>query len=72
VEDGVIGKADRIINVFAAKPMVLMINKKPVQIHENDTIELFRGAQPPRTRILRSTTFASNLERLAAYAAAVK
>lgn len=72
VQEGIIGKADRIVNVYAAKPMVLMINKKPVQISENDTIELFQGPQPPRTRILRSSVFAGNLETLAAYVAALQ
>lgn len=69
VQEGVIGKSDRVVNVFVAQPMVLMVNKKPIVLGENDTVELFRGAQPPRTRILRSTTFAANLETLAAYAA---
>ncbi|MCS7023731.1 MAG: pectate lyase [Bryobacteraceae bacterium] len=71
VEEGVIGKADRLFQVFAAKPMLLMVNRKPIQISENDTVELFLGSQPPRTRILRSTTFAANLEALAAYVAAL-
>ncbi|MBV6434410.1 MAG: hypothetical protein IANPNBLG_04663 [Bryobacteraceae bacterium] len=70
-EEGVIGKADRVISVFAARPMVLMINGKPTPIRENDTIELFQGAQPPRVRIIRTVTFARNLEALAAYAASL-
>jgi hypothetical protein len=46
---------------------VLMINGKPTPIKENDNIELFMGQQPPRTKIIRSATFARNLESLAAY-----
>lgn len=66
-EEGVIGKADRLLSVFAARDMVLTINGKPLPIKENDTIELFQGPQPPKTRIIRSRTFAANLEMLAAY-----
>jgi len=67
VEDGVIGKADEVVNVFASRPMVLTINGRPVEIRENDRIQLFDGSRPPRARILRSTTFAANLEALAAF-----
>lgn len=70
-QEGVIGKADRIISVFAARDMVLTINRKPIPIKENDTIELFEGQQPPRTRIIRSTTFAQNLEALGAWYASL-
>jgi len=66
VEEGQIGKADRLVSVFAARPMVLTVNGRPVEIKENDRIELFQGAQPPRERIIRSETFARNLETLAA------
>lgn len=68
IEEGVIGKADRVVSVFAAREMVLTINDRPIPIKENDRIELFQGVQPPRTRILRSTTFARNLETLGAWA----
>jgi hypothetical protein len=66
VENGIIGKSDRIVNVVAARPMVLTINGRPIEISENDRIELFQGTQAPRQRIIRSTTFAENLEALAA------
>jgi PelA/Pel-15E family pectate lyase len=66
LENGVIGKADKVISVFAARKMVLTINGKPMEIKENDRIELFNGDQPPRQKIIRTTTFAGNLERLAA------
>jgi hypothetical protein len=67
VRDGVIGKASEVVAVTAARPMVLTINGRPIAIKENDLVQLFDGSQPPRTRILRSTTFASNLETLAAF-----
>jgi hypothetical protein len=66
VETGVIGKADKVVSVFAAHDMVLTINGKPTTIRENDRIELFNGAQPPRQKVIRTPTFARNLERLAA------
>ena len=67
IEDGVIGKADEVVNVFAARPMVLTINGRPIEINENDRIQLFDGSQAPRAKIIRSTTFAANLETLAAF-----
>lgn len=69
-EEAVIGKADGVISVFAARAMVLTINGRPFPIKENDRIELFQGALPPRERAIRSETFARNLERLAAWVAA--
>jgi len=66
LENGIIGKADKVVSVFAAHNMVLTINGKPVAIKENDRIELFNGEQPPRQKVLRTTTFAGNLEKLAA------
>jgi len=66
VEDGVIGKADKVMSVFAARDMVLTINGKPMAIRENDKIDLFNGEQPPRRKVIHTTTFARNLERLAA------
>lgn len=67
-EEGAIGKADRIVSVFAARDMVLTINGRPTPLHENDRVEIFQGTQPPRQQIIRSTTFSSNLEALAAWA----
>ena len=67
VEDGVIGKADRLVSVFAAKEMVLTVGGKAIPIHENDTIDLFQGTQPPRQKIIRTSTFARNVETLCAY-----
>jgi hypothetical protein len=67
VEEGVIGKADRVVAVGAVRPMVLTINGRAYPIAENAQITLFDGAQPPRERIIRTTTFARNLEALAAY-----
>jgi hypothetical protein len=66
-EPGTIGKANKVISVFAARDMVLTINGKPQTIRENDDIVLYEGTQPPRGRIVRSTTFAENLEALAAW-----
>ena len=66
LENGVIGKADKVVSVFAARNMVLTINGQATAIKENDRIELFNGEQPPRQKVIRTTTFSRNLERLAA------
>lgn len=67
VEEGVIGRADQVVTVNAARPMVLTINDRSFPIAENDRIALFDGAQPPRQRIIRTATFVRNLEAMAAY-----
>ncbi|MSV32885.1 MAG: hypothetical protein EXQ57_10225 [Bryobacterales bacterium] len=66
LENGVIGKADKVVTVFAARNMVLTINGQATAIKENDRIELFNGEQPPRQKVIQTSTFSRNLERLAA------
>ncbi|MCP5115075.1 MAG: hypothetical protein GY953_29950, partial [bacterium] len=65
VEEGTIGKADRIVSVFAARDMVVKVAGKTMPLAENETVEVFEGAQPPRERIISSTTFAGNVRALA-------
>lgn len=67
LQDGVIGKADEVVAVTAAHPMVLTINGRPIEIKENDRVQLFDGSQAPRARVLNSERFATNLETLAAF-----
>jgi hypothetical protein len=84
VTEGTIGKADRLVLVYAAHDMVLRIGRggatggttrgpaeqdRIIQLKENDTVEIFKGAQPPRERIIDSQLFADNLTRLARYVA---
>ncbi|MFB3825343.1 MAG: pectate lyase [Bryobacteraceae bacterium] len=71
-EPGTIGKADLLVSLFAAHGGVLVVNGRPTPVKENDRIEIYDGTLPPRTRIIRSTTFAANLETLAAWAAKPK
>jgi hypothetical protein len=71
-EDGVIGKADRVASVFAARDMTVTIGNRAYPVKENETVQIFQGPQPPRTRIIRSTRFAENLESLAALYADAK
>jgi hypothetical protein len=72
VEEGVIGKADQVVSVTAARPMVLTINDRPVQIAENDRIAIFEGTQPPRQRIIRTATFVRNMEAMARFVSATR
>lgn len=72
VEDGVIGKPNRIVSILAAQEMVLKVAGKSYPIRENDTIELFPGKEPPQEKIIRSTTFARNVGVLAAYLGRLK
>ena len=71
-EDGNIGKSDRIVQVFAAREMVLQIGKQAIPVKENDMIELFQGKDAPRQRVIRSQTFARNVDLLCDYLRALK
>ena len=65
VEDGVAGRADSVVGVFAAEPMVVRIGDQTIPLPENETIEVFRGAAPVVEKMIVSETFARNLEALA-------
>lgn len=67
VEDGVIGKPDRLLEVFAGKDMVLTINGRAMPLEENATLEIFQGPQPPRVKIIRTSTFHANVGSLCEY-----
>jgi len=83
---GVIGKADRLVHLFAAKDLVLRIGRgtadgmaggeadaaRTIPLRENDVVEIFLGPQPPLEQIIRSGDFARNLTTLAEYAAALR
>ncbi len=69
VEEGSIGKASRLVSVFAAKEMVVTLAGKVLPMKENDTLEVFAGAEPPNQRIIRSRTFVDNIGALSAYLA---
>ncbi len=71
VEDGVIGKPDRLIQVFAAKDMVVTVGGRAMPLPENATLEIFQGPQPPRERIIRTRTFHANVALLCEYLAAL-
>jgi PelA/Pel-15E family pectate lyase len=85
--EGVIGKSDRLVFLFAARAMVLRVGRgrsdgsaggraqddaQIIRLKENDTVEIFQGEEAPRERILQSQLFARNLETLAAYVGHLK
>jgi hypothetical protein len=80
--EGSIGKADRLVFLYAARDMVLRIGRgrsdgsagagdrsgdQVIRLRENDTVEVFQGEEPPRERIISSQVFARNLQVLADY-----
>lgn len=67
VEDGRIGKSDRLVSVFAARDMVVTIGDRTLPLKENETLQVFQGTERPRERIIRSETFARNVEALCAF-----
>jgi hypothetical protein len=69
VEEGAIGKADRLVSVFAGRDLVVTLGGKTLPLKENDTLEVFAGPEPPKQRIVRSRTFAENVGVLSAYLA---
>jgi PelA/Pel-15E family pectate lyase len=79
---GTIGKADRLVFTYAAKPMVLRVGRghsdgsagdnvdsrsQVIQLKENDTVEIFAGPQPPVEKIISTSDFARNLTTLGQY-----
>ena len=79
---GTIGKADRLVFTYAARPMVLRVGRgrsdgsagdsvdsgaQVIQLKENDTVEIFMGPQPPVEKIISTADFARNLTRLGDY-----
>jgi hypothetical protein len=69
VEEGSIGKTGQVVSVFAAKEMVVKIGDRVLPLKENETLEIFQGAERPRERIIRSATFARNLAALCTWLA---
>ena len=64
VEPGTIGKADRVVSVFAAEDMVVTIGDRTYKLKEDETLNVYRGEVPPREEVIRSSTFARNIRRL--------
>jgi hypothetical protein len=84
---GTIGRDNRLIFVYAAKDMVLRIGRgradgaagdglnsqsQVINLKENDTVEVFAGAQAPPERIISSADFARNLMLMADYVRGLK
>ena len=69
IEEGAIGKSNRIVSVLAGRDLVVTLAGKPLPMKENETLEVFTGAETPRQRIIRSSTFAANVGLLSAYVA---
>ena len=81
---GTIGRPNRLVFAYAARPMVLRIGKgradgsagddpnsrsQVITLSENDTVEIFSGPEPPPEKIISSADFARNLTRLGEYVA---
>jgi hypothetical protein len=69
VEEGAIGKANRVVSVFAANDMVVSLGGKSHPMKENDTLDLYQGGEPPKQRIIVSQTFARNVGLLSRFLA---
>jgi hypothetical protein len=50
----------------------VQIGDRVLPLKENETLEVFEGTDRPRERIVRSATFARNVETLCAWLAATK
>jgi len=72
IQNGNIGKADRVVSLFAARDMVVTIGDRVLPLKENETLNVFQGTERPRERIIRSETFARNVEALCAFLEGVK
>lgn len=70
IEEGAIGKSNRLVSVLAGSDLVVTVGGKPLAVKENETVEVFAGTEPPKQRIIVSRTFAENVRLLSAYLAA--
>ena len=70
LEEGAIGKANRLVSVLAGRDLVVTLGGKTLPLKENETLEVFSGSEPPKQRIIRTRTFAENVGALSAYLAA--
>ena len=46
VEEGAIGKANRLVSVLAGRDLVVTLGGKTLPLKENDTLEVFAGPEP--------------------------
>jgi PelA/Pel-15E family pectate lyase len=67
VEEGAIGKSNRVVTVLAGSDLVVTLGGRPLTMKENETLEVFAGLEPPRQRIISTRTFARNVGLLSAY-----
>ncbi|MDA1312370.1 MAG: hypothetical protein O2968_03455 [Acidobacteria bacterium] len=67
VEQGVVDPTNRILQLFAAEDMTITIGDEVHRIKEDDFVRVFQGEIAPPERVIRSETFARNVEALAAY-----
>ena len=67
IEQGVVDPTNRILQLFAAEDMTITIGDQVHRIREDDFVRVFKGEIAPPERIIRSETFARNVEALAAY-----
>jgi hypothetical protein len=67
IEQGVVDPTNRILQLFAAEDMTITIGDQVHRIKEDEYLRVFQGEIAPPERIIRSETFARNVEALAAY-----
>ena len=72
VSEGSVGKAERLVSVYAARDMVVTIDGKPYPLKEDSRLEVFPGTEPPLGKILISSLFARNIEALSDYIESAK
>jgi hypothetical protein len=67
LEEGAIGKASRLVSIVAGRDLVVTLGGRTLPMKENETLEVFSGAEPPKQRIIRTRTFADHVGVLSAY-----
>jgi hypothetical protein len=72
VERGNIGKADSVVSVSPAEDMTVTVGGRSFTLGDGETLEIFRGTKPPLEQIIRSSTFAANIEILAEHLATLR
>ena len=69
IEEGIVDPTDQVLQLFAAEEMTVTIGNTVHQIKEDEYLRVYPGDIPPPEKVIRSSTFARNLQALSDYLA---
>lgn len=64
---GNVGGPEQVVSIRPASEMVVIIGDKVIPLRDSETLEVYRGSEPPRNRAITSGDYARNVRGLADY-----